>query len=102
MILLYSVIMGYVYFEHMNNTLPKDSNCSFVASVYTDIVAFLVGGYLAYFGATRKAPLVEIIGTAIIVEHALQLFYNKRLDRQSFRQIDHNIIILSLLMYIRF
>ena len=96
-VLLYSILGGYFYFEHMIETIPKDSNCSFCASIYTDILAFIVGAYLTYVGVTTKHELLQIMGIAMVVEHALQVVYNKKIDRQEFKEIDRNILMIVVL-----
>ena len=72
-----SFVFGTIYYNIMSSSIPKDSNCSFVANVWTDILAFIVGAYVAHIAQKRKEPLLFICGIGIITEHIWQLFHHK-------------------------
>jgi hypothetical protein len=80
-LIILSIIIGSIYFLVMESSIPKKSNCSYSASIMTDILAFVVGVYVSHIGYTTKNEILFIFGNAIIVEHIWQLFYFK--DRQS-------------------
>ena len=68
---------GIIYYYIMEASIPKETNCSFSASLTTDVLAFLVGGYLAHHGATNDFGTVYTIGIAITVEHLAQAIQHK-------------------------
>ena len=74
------VVLGTLYYYNMSLSIPKDSNCSFSANIWTDIFAFIIGVLLIIVGL-RISPwesyVVLACGTAIIVEHVWQLVHNK-------------------------
>ncbi len=76
-LIIVSIIIGSLYFLIMESSISKDSNCSYSASIMTDILAFIVGGYVSHIGYTTKNEILFIFGNAIIVEHIWQLFYFK-------------------------
>jgi len=76
--ILFSSIIGTLYYNNMSLSIPKESNCSFSANVWTDIGAFIVGIIIIYKGIFKYNDVkLTFIGSAIIVEHILQLFHNK-------------------------
>ena len=77
-VIITGFILGTIYYLNMSTSIPKDVNCSFVANIYTDIFAFIIGGILIYYGIfIYNDYILTIIGTAIITEHIWQFFYNK-------------------------
>ena len=73
-----SISVGVLYYLNMSLSIPKESNCSFMANIWTDIGAFLVGCILLYKGLyIHNDMVVYICGLAIITEHVLQLVFNK-------------------------
>lgn len=73
-LLLLSLIAGSVYYWIMESSIPPESNCSFISSIWTDIIAFIFGGILIYKGMEYKDDFIILIGGALIVEHIWQLF----------------------------
>ena len=49
-LLVSAIIIGTAYYYMMEKSLPKDSNCSFIASIWTDILAFIGGVIIIYKG----------------------------------------------------
>ena len=75
---IFSFILGTLYYYNMSLSIPKDSNCSFSANIWTDIGAFIGGGVLVYRGIHKyDDPTITVIGFTIIVEHLWQLVHNK-------------------------
>ena len=70
--LILSFIIGTLYYYMMEKSLPKDSNCSFVSSVWTDILAFVWGIITIYKGYNCNDHLLVILGAILIVEHIWQ------------------------------
>lgn len=71
------VVGGIGFYYMMSSSIPKESNCSFSAGIFTDIMAFLAGGYLAYQGYSIGHGMIYSIGLAIIVEHVAQAMQHK-------------------------
>ena len=72
--LFLSLLLGTVYYYIMESTIPIDSNCSFIASPWTDILAFIVGLTLIYKSVEYNDTVITMLGGIIIVEHIWQLF----------------------------
>ncbi len=76
--IILSIIIGTLYYYNMSLSIPKKSNCSFSANIWTDIGAFISGGILIYLGIYKYDDyLLTIIGASIITEHLWQLVHNK-------------------------
>jgi len=73
-IALVSFILGSIYYYIMESSIPLDSNCSFISSIWTDILAFIVGMIVIYKGHIYNDNILIILGAAIITEHIWQLF----------------------------
>ena len=70
------IILGIIYYNFMKHTIPDNhKNCSFVANIWTDIIAFIVGGIIAFSGYKYKDNILIASGIAIITEHILQFEY---------------------------
>jgi hypothetical protein len=76
-----SFILGTIYYYIMEKNIPLDSNCSFISSKWTDIIAFTVGTIIIYKGYKYNDNLVVLLGGSIIVEHIWQLFPKFTLKR---------------------
>jgi hypothetical protein len=82
---LLSIAVGTAYYFMMSKSIPKESNCSFSATIWTDIFAFAVGIALIsmalwsqFKGSKQWFNLVIFVcGMAIIVEHIWQAVFNK-------------------------
>lgn len=77
LIILIGVIVGVLYYYNMKLSIKKPyQNCSFISNIITDILAFLVGVVLIYYGFYKyDNNILIIIGIAIITEHILQFSY---------------------------
>ena len=76
--IILSIIIGTLYYYNMSLSIPKESNCSFSANIWTDIGAFIGGIILIYLGFYKYDDcMLTIIGTTIITEHVWQLVHNK-------------------------
>ena len=76
--IILSFVLGTLYYYNMSLSIPKDSNCSFSANIWTDIIAFIAGAILVYCGVYKhNDPIITTIGSTIITEHIWQLAYNK-------------------------
>ena len=76
-----SFIIGSIYYKFMESTIPKDSNCSFIASIWTDILAFLAGIIIIYKSNMYKDNILAMLGGAIITEHIWQLLPKFTMDK---------------------
>lgn len=72
-IVLVSFIVGSLYYYMMESSIPLDSNCSFISSVWTDILAFVAGVIIIYRAHAHNDNYLAMIGGAIITEHIWQL-----------------------------
>ena len=77
LIILIGIIFGVLYYYNMKLSIKKPyRNCSFVSNIVTDILAFMVGVVLIYYGFYKyDNNILIIIGIAIITEHILQFSY---------------------------
>lgn len=96
-LILIGFIGGTLYFQHMEKTIPKNANCSYLASPWTDHFAFIVSIYLIYFGIKEKKHIVLTMGVVICTEHIYQYIYHK-LDRPMFTPISWEVFALFLLL----
>ena len=71
--ILFSVILGYAYYEMMEASLPTETNCSYMAAPMTDLLAFLWGFVLMGYGVRYDNSMLTLLGCTIIVEHIFQL-----------------------------
>lgn len=67
-----SIIIGTIYYYMMESSIPRESNCSFITSIYTDIFAFIFGFILIYIGFDYNNKILVSMGVIIIVEHIWQ------------------------------
>ena len=72
--ILYAILTGLIYFKIMEDSIPTESNCSYLASPLTDYLAFVAGAMLI---AYDTSPVATFIGTALITEHMMQLLKHK-------------------------
>ena len=71
----------------MEASLPKNSNCSFISSIWTDIFAFIWGFIIIKTGYKYKDSLLIFLGSTVIVEHIWQL-----LPKRSIQTLINNLI----------
>ena len=82
---LLSIAVGTAYYFMMSKSIPKESNCSFSATIWTDIFAFAVGIALISMALWSQLKgskqwfnlVIFVCGMAIIVEHIWQAVFNK-------------------------
>ncbi len=73
--LIISFLIGTLYYIIMIKDIPYDSNCSFLANIWTDLFAFLYGFILIYMGYNYKDYILIFLGGSIITEHVWQMTY---------------------------
>ena len=71
--ILFSVIVGYGYYQMMEASIPNESNCSYLATKMTDYLAFLYGFIVMGYAFKYDNVILTILGGTIIVEHIFQL-----------------------------
>lgn len=71
--LILSVIFGHIFYQIMEASLPTESNCSYMASPITDLLAFIWGFAIVYYGFRYDNAILTVLGATIIVEHIYQL-----------------------------
>ena len=76
--MLQGFLIGSAYYQMMERSIPKNVNCSFAASVWTDILAVLAGVIMIDKGNQYNDEVISMLGVAVITEHFYQWFYNKR------------------------
>jgi len=71
------ILSGILYYYNMKLSIKKPyKNCSFVSNKTIDLLAFLIGIILIYYGLLKyNNEILIIIGIAIITEHLLQFSY---------------------------
>ena len=74
---LLGILAGVIYFNIMEKDIPHYTNCSYVANIWTDILAFIAGGIVIYYGYIYKNKVLIFVGTTIIIEHIMQFFGHK-------------------------
>lgn len=65
------------YFQLSESTVPKESNCSYLAPISTDILAIIAGCVLAYRGHVSNDPYVSFVGGCVLGIHAQQWMSHK-------------------------
>lgn len=75
---LLGIIGGIAYFQIGEAGIPKNSNCSYLAPISTDILAFIGGVILQRKGVKNELKLVELIGTTVTVIHIQQYLKHKQ------------------------
>ena len=75
---LLGIIGGIAYFQISEAGIPKNSNCSYLAPISTDILAFIGGIILQRKGVVNKLKIVELIGTTVTVIHIQQYLKHKK------------------------
>lgn len=71
--IIISVVIATLYYYMMESSLPPDSNCSFIATPWTDVFAFIWGVIIIYKSINYDDNLLFILGAILIVEHICQL-----------------------------
>jgi len=71
--LVLSVILGHIFYQTMEASLPTESNCSYMAAPITDLFAFMWGFAIVYYGFKYDNAILTMLGATIIVEHIFQL-----------------------------
>jgi|TARA_R110001599_G_scaffold310986_1_gene518234 hypothetical protein len=71
--IIISIVLGYLYYQMMEASIPTDANCSYMAAPMTDFLAFLWGFILVGYGFKYDNPILTMLGSTIIVEHIFQL-----------------------------
>lgn len=71
------IIGGILYFQIGESGIKKDANCSYLAPISTDVLAFIGGVILQQQGFKNDLKLVEGIGTTITVIHIQQYLKHK-------------------------
>ena len=75
--LLGGVVGAYTYFQISESSQPKDSNCSYLAPVSTDVLAVAAGAIVAYKGTVLKEPVLTFVGAAVLGIHFFQFNHYK-------------------------
>jgi hypothetical protein len=69
-----SIVLGSAFYVLMEKSIPTDSNCSYLASPVTDILAFAWGFIVMWYGiSVYDNPILTTLGATVIVEHVWQL-----------------------------
>ena len=63
------IIVGCIYYEMMEKSIPTEANCSYMATPMTDYLAFMYGIIVIYYGYKYKNDILVFLGVTIIVEH---------------------------------
>jgi len=69
-----SIILGSAFYILMEKSIPTESNCSYLASPVTDILAFAWGFIVMWYGMfVYDNSILTALGATVIVEHIWQL-----------------------------
>tara|TARA_B100001996_G_C18385868_1_gene487146 strand:+ start:75 stop:314 length:240 start_codon:yes stop_codon:yes gene_type:complete len=71
--ILLSIILGTIYYQIMESSIPTESNCSYMAAPVTDLLAFIWGAIVVYYGFEYDNIILTTLGSTVIVEHIYQL-----------------------------
>ena len=74
---IFGIVASYGYFKLSEANLPKDTNCSFLAPVSTDVLAVVAGGIVAAKGAQLNEPWLSFVGAAVLGIHTFQYLHFK-------------------------
>lgn len=91
MIILLSIIIGTLYYQMMEASVPIESNCTFISTIWTDIIAFIAGIFLIDKSFIHNDNTLLFIGCIIIVEHIWQLLPKYQIPNSLYK-IKNNII----------
>lgn len=72
-----SIIFSIIYYQMMEMNIPTTSNCSYLASIYTDILAFIYGAIIIGYGIKISSYVLITLGTTLFIEHILQMVHHK-------------------------
>ena len=69
-----SVIVGSAFYVLMEKSIPREANCSYLASPVTDILAIVWGFIVMWYGVyVYDNPILTGLGSTVVVEHIWQL-----------------------------
>jgi len=75
--LVFSVLAAGAYFYVSESTIPKNTNCSYLASPWTDVGAFIGGLILLFKGCQYGDNVIVFVGGTIFTIHLLQYMTHK-------------------------
>jgi len=70
--IILSILLGTIYYQIMENSIPTESNCSYMAAPVT-FLAFLWGVIVVYYGFEYDNVILTTLGATVIIEHIYQL-----------------------------
>ena len=76
------MIIGAAYFAMAERSVPKASNCVYLAPWTTDLFAWLAGAWLVYRGYQHDDPVITLIGSAVASTHVAQFAAHKTLTHR--------------------
>ena len=68
-----AIVVGSLYYVMMEMSIPTEANCSYLATPMTDILAFLWGFIVSWYGIHYDNPVLTALGATMVVEHVWQL-----------------------------
>ena len=71
--IILSILLGTIYYQIMENSIPTESNCSYMAAPVTEFLAFLWGVIVVYYGFEYDNVILTTLGATVIIEHIYQL-----------------------------
>tara|TARA_R110000744_G_scaffold369241_1_gene479369 strand:+ start:40 stop:312 length:273 start_codon:yes stop_codon:yes gene_type:complete len=76
-----SMIMASTYFLIGESTIPKDSNCVYLSPWTTDLMAWIFGIGVCYYGFKYEEPILIFLGGSVATLHIAQFAAHKVLTR---------------------
>lgn len=76
------VIAGGAYFLIGESSIPKESNCAYLAPWTTDLLAWVGGAVLIYKGFEHDDSLVAFIGSTVASIHVYQFGAHKAITHR--------------------
>tara|TARA_Y100000361_G_scaffold153761_1_gene176515 strand:- start:1580 stop:1855 length:276 start_codon:yes stop_codon:yes gene_type:complete len=77
-----SMIMASTYFIIGESTIDKDSNCVYLSPWTTDLMAWLFGLGVCYYGFKYSEPVLVFLGGSVATLHVAQFAAHKVLTRE--------------------
>jgi hypothetical protein len=76
--IIIAFIIGSIFFQMMSLSIKRNTNCSYLTNIWTDIFSFVIGVIIIYNGVYNYDDwILVMIGTIIITEHIWQVIYHK-------------------------
>ncbi len=76
-----SMVMASAYFIIGESTIDRDSNCVYLSPWTTDLMAWIFGLGVCYYGFKYSEPILVFLGSSVATLHVAQFAAHKVLTR---------------------